>query len=114
MKHRDPSFSIYEFRYWLEKQPKSELKFPSISKPNRINENTEGLGVDVESRLGICRLEVEIKKYNETIDNITDLAKYFKENGGKVIEQRDNLMVFIETTAGSFVIPKMYTKPISS
>ena len=110
---KDPSFSIYEFKYWLEKQPKSELKFPSIAKSD-IKHDSIAMGEKVESRLGICRLEVELLKYNETLENSIETAKYFKENGGKIIEQRSDLTVFVETDVGSFVIPRMYTKPASS
>ena len=113
MKHKDPSFSIYEFKYWLEKQPNSELKFPGGFIPHTDNKSVEGIGIKVESRLGIQRLEEQIVKFNEDLEHPIEIAKNFKENGGKVVEQRANLTVLVETSLGSFVIPKMYTKPAS-
>ena len=109
MKHKDPSFSIWDFRDWLEKQPTDELNFPTLVK-SASQPSNEATAEIVESRLGISRLETEINKHNEGLEDIGTLAKCFKDNGGTIIESKNNLTVVIETKSGKFVLPRLYTK----
>ena len=109
-KKSDPSFSLIEFRSWLSKQrtPKSDEQRKSKSKTHK-----EMIGMTVESRLGIGRLEEKISEYNPTTEIADILAEDFKAHGGKIVSVNDqNLMVTLETSSGSFVLPKIYTKNI--
>lgn len=98
----DPSFSIYDFRKWLTDQSPN-IKMEKQSQPLNQNNNLE-----VECRLGLTRLEMQIAKHNPNVDH-TVLAKEFKESGAKV-KQDDGINLILETTSGQFSLPKLYTK----
>ena len=112
---KDPSFSIYEFRSWLDKQPKPELGCPSLQKDKGLNEHIVSMGSQkkIESRLGIERLEEQVVKHNPKMDRATaiGLAQYFKENGGTLGGEHENMLVSVRTNRGDFRLPKLYTKP---
>jgi hypothetical protein len=117
---KDPSFSIYEFSSWLNKQPKPELHFPKLREGNHkvVSEHIVDASVPkkIESRLGLERLEEQVMKHNSTLDRATavGLAKSFKENGGVVSGELEDMTVSVKTEVGCFKLPKLYTKPAKS
>lgn len=97
----DPSFSIYDFRKWLSDQsPNVKMEKKSNSVPQDIT---------VECRLGLTRLEMQMKKHNPELTNIETLAQEFKEDGASVKED-DGINLMLETSSGKFKLPKLYTK----
>jgi hypothetical protein len=109
MNKRDPSFNLYQFKYWLSKQPVFEL--PDSDQIRTRNVMGDLVGTKVESRLGQDRLEKQIVKHNPDLKNIKIIAEAFKKNGGLVAEMHD-LKLVVEVTSSKFTLPKMYTKPM--
>ena len=105
---RDPSFNIYEFKYWLGKQPNLNIGSRYFT-PKEISQ-LKGSGV--ESRLGVQRLQKQIAAHNPDLNEgeVNLHAKCFKEDGGTVANV-DDLNVIIEMPSGKcFSLPKAYTK----
>ena len=113
---REPSFSIYEFKYWLEKQPDAGLQPTNLAKVYAQKTTGDATGCKVGSRLGIQRLENEIAKHNIDLKKTTaiNLAKCFKDNDGVIVEMLEDLKVVVETKTGKFALPKGYTKPVKN
>lgn len=104
---REPTFSLNEFRYWLNRNKEDK---PERQKSNKIHRDETN--ITVESRLGLSRLSQKILEHNsDTLDQdkATDLAKQFKEEGAKILVVED-LMAIIELDGTKFNLPKMYTK----
>ena len=107
--NRDPSFSIFEFKYWLSKQP--EFKCMTKHSCNATKHLEELVGETVESRLGRNRLQHQIEKHNPDLseEEVQRCTRTFKEVGGQVKKINDlNLIIELATT--SFSLPKIYTK----
>ena len=102
---REPTFSINEFRSWLSKQNDLD-KGNRKKKAPEINESF--VGKEVEPRLGIHRLVEKIAEYNQNVD-AEELANQFKSAGGTILGVTD-LLVTVETTAGTFALPKFYMR----
>lgn len=109
--NREPSFSFYEFKGWLAKQPEEDFSLPEfgVIQANKIMGDI--VGKSVESRLGLQRLENQIAEHNADMDQgqVERLAKQFKQQGGVVVEVCD-LRLGIDTSLGHFNLPKLYTK----
>lgn len=97
----EPSFSLYEFKKWLDDQ----AKFPEFKKP----EETKRSDYHVESRIGISRLKDQIAVHNPDIKDIGHLAEAFKESGGRATDS-DGIHVTIRVGEQEFKLPKLYTK----
>lgn len=110
MTERDPSFNLYQFKYWLTKQP--DLELPHASEQSVHNIMGDLIGTQVASRLGEQRLQKQIAQHNPNLDNktVNKLVESFKISGGKVVKL-DDLNLVIETSDIKFSLPKMYTKP---
>lgn len=108
---RDPNFSLYEFKKWLDNKKGSEdgTCHNMIRKSSRsINESRKG--TYVVSRLGIERLTEKIKHHNETDTGTAKrLAEIFKKYGGTIIKCED-LDVLIKLEGDDFTLPKAYVK----
>lgn len=109
-KKRDPSFSIFEFRYWMAKRPQSDFAIGKIEQNNGNKDSSDShIGHSVESRLGIVRLEQQIEKHNNDLKEVKVIAKDFKDHGGQVVDV-DDMCFIIETKLGVFNLPSVYTK----
>lgn len=86
-------FSLSDFKKWMTNQQKDESQEKDI------------IGLKVESKISIRKLVTRM----ETDDNVDELAKEFKENGG-VISEIDGNKLLIELDSGSFIIHKMHVK----
>lgn len=106
--NKEPSFSLHEFRSWLSKH-KSPKGDRSSRKKNKVNEGMVGL--KVESRLGIGRLEEKIAEANDGMDPdvVSEVAAEFKENGGLIAEVT-GLTVKVQAGEHNFLLPKIYMK----
>lgn len=86
-------FSIYDFKKWMSEHAMEECTSTPIKK---------GIGVEVESRVGMKRLVAKMQpEEGETLE----LAKEFKDNGGKILD-RDGIYMMIEVANGTFIIPR--------
>jgi len=111
---KEPSFSIYEFKGWLARQPEANFRLPDISCIQAKKIMGDLVGIRVEPRLGLYRLKDQIAQHNESLnsESVKTLATAFKDNGGVVGAMHD-LCLVIETNKGEFRLPKLYTKPLS-
>jgi len=106
----DPSFNIWAFKYWFEKQPDIDTgKIPSYKAKKVYGDLT---GQYVESRLGAERLQKQLVSHNEELDihEAKSIASAFISEGGKIIGM-DDLKLMIEASGYHFSLPKIYTKP---
>lgn len=109
---REPSFSIYEFRGWLSKQPEKTFHLTeSNSEEIEPEQNDNLIGERVAPRLGVKRLHQQILEHNQEIDQtkLNEVIEDFKEFGGVVTESKD-LKFKIKTNLSDFFLPKLYTK----
>ncbi len=107
--NNDPSFNIWAFKNWFEKQPDIDTgEIPSY-KAKKVYGNLTGH--QVESRLGIDRLKKQVIQHNENLDKheAECAAIAFKEEGGNIVEM-DDLKLIIEAGDYRFYLPKIYTK----
>jgi translation initiation factor 1 (eIF-1/SUI1) len=86
-------FNLSHFKKWMNNQHDAK------SKPNMI-------GMQVESKIAFKKL---ISRIESEDDNIEEMAKDFKKNGG-VITDVDGHTVMIEVDSGKFNIHRMYIK----
>lgn len=104
---REPTFTLNEFRYWLNKNKEEQ---PKHKKPTKIHRDETN--IKVESRLGVSRLSQKILEHNaQTLDQEQSdkLAKQFKEHGAEILVVED-LMAVVQVSDVKFNLPKMYTK----
>lgn len=104
---REPTFSLNEFRYWLNRNKDDQ---PERKKSTKVHRNETN--ITVESRLGVSRLGQKILEHNaDTLDQeqAEALAKQFKEEGAKVLVVED-LMATIQIDDVTFNLPKGYTR----
>ena len=106
---KEPSFSIFEFKYWLSKQPDFKCVTERCSAASEML--NELVDTTVESRLGNQRLEHQIEKHNPDMAKaeIKRAARLFKNEGG-VVKEIHNLNLLIEVASITFSLPKIYTK----
>lgn len=101
-----------KFKEWLESQPNTILNLEE-KRSSRILEcsSSEILNQQVESRLGVIRLEEQIKLHNKLISSkdASNIAYNFKESGGTIVESQ-GLKITINVSGQLFEIPKMFTK----
>jgi len=109
---KDPSFSIFEFKSWLAKQPEFSCSFDDAKKSNVLSDL---IGNMVESRLGLVRLQSQITSHNPelTPDIVEKRARVFKERGGLVKDVADLALIIELRSGATFALPKIYTKPSS-
>ena len=107
--NKDPSFSIFEFRYWLAKQPDFDCS-RHTKVPQKVR--NECVNTKIESRLGPERLRKQIAAHNPDMSDqdVDKCARIFKEHGGSVKEV-DDLNLIVELGESTFAIPRAYTKP---
>jgi hypothetical protein len=107
----EPSFSIYEFKGWLAKQPETDFRLPEFGVIQAKRIMGDVVGESIKSRLGLQRLEDQITQHNEGLgpSEAKALATAFKEHGGIITEMYD-LHIRIKTCKGEFELPKLYTK----
>jgi Rps23 Pro-64 3,4-dihydroxylase Tpa1-like proline 4-hydroxylase len=108
---REPTFSLNEFRYWLNRNKDDQ---PERKKSMKVQRNETN--IRVESRLGISRLSQKILEHNaDTLDKeqADALAMQFKEEGAKILVVED-LMAIIQIDDVKFNLPKGYTRKSES
>lgn len=105
---REPSFSLNEFRYWLNKN-KDDKKVDRKSKAKKIDHDDKN--IKVESRLGVTRLGKKILEHNSELgeEKANAIAETFKLDGATIISVED-LMAVVSVGETTFNLPKMYTK----
>lgn len=109
MNKYEPSFSLYEFRKWLDHH-----ELPNLGSEKKSEEAKQEYNYTVESRLGISRLETQITQHNSSLseNEVKKIAKQFKENKGKLIDVQD-LMSIVEVNSTVIKLPSSYTKKSS-
>lgn len=106
MNKHEPSFSLYEFRKWLDHH-----ELPNLGSEKKSEETKPEYNYMVESRLGISRLELQLAQHNPSLNEneVKKIAKQFKENKGKLIDIQD-LMSIVEVNSIVVKLPSSYTK----
>lgn len=92
-KNREPSFSLNDFKKWMDGQN---------------DDRKESIGTKVESKINLKKL---VDRIEPAEGEITQLAKDFKRNGG-TIAQMDGQAFLIEVNSGSFVISRLYVRKV--
>lgn len=93
---RGPSFSLNDFKKWIEKQQEQDQEAPKNSL----------IGTAVESKVTFRKL---ISRMETDDGDLYEIAKEFKKNGG-TISEIDGVNLLIETKAGSFFVHRMYVR----
>ena len=91
---KDPfgPFDLNDFKKWMSHQQ---------------DKKTNAVGSQVESKVSVKKLLSRI----ETEEEIEEVAKDFKKNGGIIVEANGQ-KIKIEVDSGEFLIHKMYVKQV--
>ena len=92
MDKREPSFSLNDFKKWMDGQSDDSAR-------NQI-------GMKVESKISLKRLMDKIEPEEGDLDEV---AKDFKKNGGTLV-QMDGQSLQIECDSGNFTISRLFVK----
>jgi hypothetical protein len=94
-KYREPSFSLNDFKKWMENQNTEE-------KTNDI------VGMSVESKISMKKL---LEKIEPESGDLYEVAKDFRRQGGRVAEM-DGSSLLIEVNSGSFIISRLFVRRV--
>ncbi len=100
----EPSFCLHDFKKWMDVQ---EGQPSMIRLPARKDEWS---GAVVFPKLTNTKRLVEKISIEE--GDLTEVARDFRRNGGKVISVDQHYLV-VEVDAGRFAVPKFFVKKIS-
>ena len=92
-KHREPSFSLNEFKKWMESQSEHEASRNQV-------------GTQVESKISLKKL---LEKIEPQEGELYEIAKEFKRDGGTLVEM-DGQALLIEVNAGRFIISRLFVR----
>jgi hypothetical protein len=87
------NFSIHDFKQWMSENATNQFN---------LHQHKKGVGVEVESRVSVKRL---VTRMQPEEGDALELAREFKENGGKITEV-DGSLFMVEVANGSFIIPR--------
>jgi translation initiation factor 1 (eIF-1/SUI1) len=86
-------FNLSHFKKWMNHQHDTKSE-------------TNIVGLKVESKISFKKL---ISRIESEDDNLEEIAKDFKKNGGVITDMNEN-NILIEVESGCFTIHKMYVK----
>ena len=100
--HRDPLFSLHEFKNWLSKQSDMNEFFDLSSRTSGSRPGDEMIGCEVYAKVSMKKL---MERCEPEGGDAEALIEDLVENGGMVLAvEGKNLLVEVET--GSFYIPR--------
>jgi len=92
-KNREPSFSLNDFKKWMDSQSDDSMRKHQI-------------GTMVESKISLKKLLDRIEPED---GELMELARDFKRNGGTLV-QMDGQAFLVEVDSGRFVISRLFVK----
>jgi hypothetical protein len=107
--HRDPSFSLHDFKNWLSGQSDLNEFFDLSNRTAGSRPGDEMVGCEVYAKVSTKKLMEKIEPEEGDAETlIEDLV----ENGGMVLSvDGKNLLVEVET--GSFLIPRFCVRLVT-
>jgi len=93
-KNREPSFSLNEFKKWMESQREHEVR------------RNHQIGTKVESKVSLKKL---LEKIEPEEGELYQLAKDFKREGGTLL-QMDGQALLVEVNSGTFIISRLFVR----
>lgn len=95
----EPSFSLNDFRKWMDSQ----------NKPNK-KPRSPLIGIHVESKLATKRLAQKMVPDNGC--DLYEMAREFRHHGGTILEIDEDNNLTIEVDSGTFEIPKYFVRKV--